>query len=222
MTTEETQDKPSEAEAERRGARHRPFRSGTPWCQAPTVPGEPGSTASANLDEAASSRAVAGPWLGVDLGEVRVGLAKSDPDLILATPLATWRRAGDSLAALAARLAELAQAEGARQVVVGYPLNMDGSAGPKAREAASLAERLRALGVATALQDERRSTVEAAGQLRAAGRSTRAQRDVIDQAAAVLILQAALDAARLPPAGVISGDGDLARQVDRELDGLGR
>jgi putative Holliday junction resolvase len=139
-----------------------------------------------------------GPWLGVDLGQARVGLAKSDPGLVLAMPLATLARAGRSIEALADHLAGLARDENARRVVVGWPLNMDGTAGPKAAEAAGLAAALEARGVETALQDERRTTAQASAQLREAGRNSRTQRAVIDQAAATLILQAALDA-RQPP-----------------------
>ncbi|MDR0593422.1 MAG: Holliday junction resolvase RuvX, partial [Bifidobacteriaceae bacterium] len=90
----------------------------------------------------------AGPWLGVDLGEARVGLALSDPGLILAMPLATLARDGRAVDALADHLAALARERGAGRVIVGWPLNMDGSAGPKAAEAADLAAALRAGGVA--------------------------------------------------------------------------
>jgi putative Holliday junction resolvase len=129
----------------------------------------------------------------VDLGQVRVGLAKSDPGLVLAMPLATLQRAGRSVEALADHLARVAREENARRVVVGWPLNMDGTIGPKAAEAGELAAALKAKGVETALQDERRTTSQASAQLREAGRDAKSQRAVIDQAAATLILQSALD-----------------------------
>ncbi|MDR2372619.1 MAG: Holliday junction resolvase RuvX [Bifidobacteriaceae bacterium] len=132
----------------------------------------------------------------MDLGQARVGLAASDPDLLLANPVATLARAGMSVPALAARLVEVAAERGARRVIVGWPLNMNGTVGPKAAEAAELAAALEAAGMPAALQDERRTTAQAQAQLRAAGRAARAQRPIIDQAAAVLILQAALDAHR--------------------------
>jgi putative Holliday junction resolvase len=138
----------------------------------------------------------------VDLGQVRIGLAVTDPDLILATPLDTMKRGGRDVGALAAEIADLAERHRAKRVVVGYPLNMNGTVGRKAAEAAELAAALAALGVETALQDERRTTVQASAQLRAAGRRAKEQRPVIDQAAAVLILQAALDASQGPRVGV--------------------
>jgi putative Holliday junction resolvase len=102
---------------------------------------------------------------------------------------------------VAQELAGLASAHGARRVVIGYPLNMNGSVGDKAAAAAELAATLGAvldsthqgLGADVVLQDERRTTVQAAAQLRSAGRKAKAQRRVIDQAAAVVILQAAID-----------------------------
>ncbi|MDR2252644.1 MAG: Holliday junction resolvase RuvX [Bifidobacteriaceae bacterium] len=138
----------------------------------------------------------AGPWLGVDLGLVRVGLAVSDPDRLLAMPLATLPRADLSVEALAGALAAVAAERQAVRVVVGVPWNMDGSAGPRALEALAVAEALRAAGTPCAAQDERLTTVEAETLLRAAGRTAKRQRPVVDQAAAVIILQAALDAAR--------------------------
>ncbi|MDR2348831.1 MAG: Holliday junction resolvase RuvX [Bifidobacteriaceae bacterium] len=138
----------------------------------------------------------AGVWLGVDLGQSRVGLAVSDPDRIMATPLGTLRRDGRPVEALARQLADQAASARAGRVVVGWPLNMDGTEGAAAVEARALAAALSALGLEVGLQDERRTTVQAHAQLRAAGRKHRHHRAVVDQAAAVLILQAALDAAR--------------------------
>jgi putative Holliday junction resolvase len=136
------------------------------------------------------------PWLGVDLGAARVGLALSDPDRRLAMPLATLDRAGRGAKALARALAAEARAQGAGRVVVGLPLNMDGTESPGAAEARDVAAALEARGVAASLQDERRSSVEAHASLREAGRKTKAHKAVVDQAAAVVILQAALDRAR--------------------------
>jgi putative Holliday junction resolvase len=123
-------------------------------------------------------------------------LALSDPGLILAMPLATMARADRDLDAVASEIADLAERHGANLAVVGWPLNMDGTPGPKAAEADQLARTLAAKGLQAVLCDERRTTVQASAQLRAAGRKAKAQRPVIDQAAAVLILQAALDADR--------------------------
>jgi putative Holliday junction resolvase len=128
----------------------------------------------------------------VDLGQRRVGLALSDPDRRLAMPLATWQRGGDGPAALARRIAAEAEARGAARVIVGWPINMDGTEGPRAAEARAVAE---ALGEGAGLVDERLTTRQAEAQLRGAGRAAKRQRPVVDQAAAVIILQAALDRA---------------------------
>jgi putative Holliday junction resolvase len=127
---------------------------------------------------------------------VRIGLAMSDPDLILAWPSDTIQRAGRGIGAVAEEIHRLAEESGASRVVIGLALNMNGTEGPNAAEARRLADALEALGSKTLLQDERRSSVQAEAQLRQAGRSARRQRAVVDQAAAVVILQAALDAAR--------------------------
>jgi putative Holliday junction resolvase len=78
-------------------------------------------------------------------------------------------------------------------MVVGLPLNMDGSESPNAAEARKLAEILETNGWMVLLQDERRSSVQAHAQLREAGRRTKRHRPVVDQVAAVIILQTALD-----------------------------
>ncbi|MDR3360603.1 MAG: Holliday junction resolvase RuvX, partial [Bifidobacteriaceae bacterium] len=100
------------------------------------------------------------------------------------------QRAGDSPAALARRIAAEAAERGVTRVIVGWPINMDGSEGPRAAEARAVAE---ALGDQAGLVDERLTTRQAEAQLRGAGRSAKRQRPVVDQAAAVIILQAALD-----------------------------
>jgi putative holliday junction resolvase len=136
-----------------------------------------------------------GVRLGVDVGSVRVGVAHSDPDGLLATPLVTLRRGRTDLADLAALAAE----HGAVEVVVGLPRTLADREGKAAQAARSYARRLaERLGpsVAVRLVDERLSTVSAQRDLRANGIDTRKGRKVIDQAAAVIILQGALDAER--------------------------
>lgn len=120
----------------------------------------------------------------------------SDRSLALAMPLATYPRGGLGELALAEWLAQVMQEHEASRVVIGVPLNMNGSAGPRAAHAQGVADALAARGVAVTLQDERLSTVEAEAHLRRAGRRAKNQRAVVDQAAAVIILQAALDAHR--------------------------
>jgi putative Holliday junction resolvase len=138
----------------------------------------------------------AGVRLGVDVGRVRVGVAASDPDGVLATPVVTLRRDGSDVDALAALVAE----RGVVEVVVGLPVGLSGREGAAATAARAYADELahRITTVAVRLVDERFTTVVAERALRAGARrgGARARRTVVDQQAAVVILQAALDAAR--------------------------
>jgi putative holliday junction resolvase len=135
-----------------------------------------------------------GRVIGVDVGSVRVGVALSDPTGTLASPLETLRRAKDGadLDALAALVVEHEVAE----VVVGEPRHLSGASGASAEDAAAYAQALadRIADVPVHMIDERLSTVTAASALRASGVDSRRQRPVIDQAAAVVILQSYLDA----------------------------
>ena len=143
-----------------------------------------------------------GRRLGVDVGKVRVGVALSDPDGILASPLVTVPRdmgaAADSVPADIAELARLVREHEAVQVVVGLPVRLDGSEGTAAIDIRAYAERLaRAVGhVPVILADERMSTVVASRRLAERGVRGKRQRAVVDQAAAVEILQSWLDAQR--------------------------
>jgi len=131
----------------------------------------------------------AGVRLGVDVGTVRVGVAISDPAGVLATPLMTLPRAG-SIAALAALVAEHHAAE----LVVGLPRSLSGREGRAAELARDYAGQLQdAVGVPVRLADERLTTVIASRTLAERGVRGRRRRAVVDQAAAVLILQAWLD-----------------------------
>ncbi|MGQ0574560.1 MAG: Holliday junction resolvase RuvX [Pseudonocardia sp.] len=137
-----------------------------------------------------------GRRLGVDVGSVRVGVAVCDPDGVLATPLVTVARdvgGGADLRAIAALVAEHDVVE----VVVGLPRTLAGHEGLAAVLAREFAAALQAvLDVPVVLTDERLTTVVATRQLRASGRRGRRQRAVVDQAAAVAILQGWLDARR--------------------------
>ena len=132
-----------------------------------------------------------GRRVGFDVGQVRIGVAQCDPDGILATPVETlWRGKSDIDDA-----AQIVRECEAMEVIVGLPLNMDGSEGASARDARAWATEL-AESVAPApvrLVDERLSTVTAHGQLIAAGRDSRKRRSIVDQAAAVVILNTALE-----------------------------
>ena len=137
-----------------------------------------------------------GRRLGVDVGSVRIGVAVSDPDGILATPVETVRR--DRSGKHLRRLAQLAADLEAVEVIVGLPRTLADRTGPSARDAIELAEELarRIAPTPVRLADERLTTVSAQRSLRAAGVSSREQRAVIDQAAAVAILQGWLDERR--------------------------
>jgi putative Holliday junction resolvase len=140
-----------------------------------------------------------GRWLGVDVGSVRIGLALSDPSGVLATPLETVPR--DPSGADLRRIAELVGVHQAVGVVVGLPRTLAGTEGPAAAAARAFADGLvEVLLVPVELSDERLTTVLAIRQLRQRGVSGRRQRTVVDQAAAVAILQGWLDAGR-PPTG---------------------
>ncbi len=140
-----------------------------------------------------------GRILGLDLGEVRIGVAISDPDRRLAVPLGTVHTGAPAdLKAIAALVSE----NDVTAVVVGYPLQLSGEAGTRAHLAEGFAEALRAvLDIPVVLHDERLSTVEADRALAAAGADGRERRRVIDRSAATVILQSFLDATRDAPQG---------------------
>jgi putative holliday junction resolvase len=137
-----------------------------------------------------------GRRLGIDVGAVRVGVALSDPDGLLATPLATVPRdavRGTDLTAIAGLVAE----HDVVGVVVGLPRTLAGREGQAAEAARAFAEALAAvIPVPVTFADERLTTVVATRQLRESGRRGRRQRAVVDQVAAVAILQGWLDAHR--------------------------
>lgn len=138
-----------------------------------------------------------GRRLGVDVGSVRVGVAVCDPDGLLATPLETVARDAGGGTDIG-RLAELAAEHEVVEIVVGLPRTLAGREGPAAEAAHAFAEALRqAVPVPVVLHDERLTTVLAGRQLQGRVRGRR-QRAVIDQAAAVAILQGYLDARRRP------------------------
>jgi putative holliday junction resolvase len=139
-----------------------------------------------------------GARLGIDVGSVRVGVAVSDPAGLLATPVETVRRRAGQGRADLERIAVLVREVAAVEVVVGLPLSMSGARGVAAETALAYARDLAALVAPVPVRavDERLSTVSAHGQLHGAGVGSRARRDLVDQAAAVIILQSALDAER--------------------------
>ncbi|MGL4239352.1 Holliday junction resolvase RuvX [Tabrizicola sp.] len=134
------------------------------------------------------NRAVA----GLDLGDKTIGVALSDLRRSVATPVEVIRREKFTLDA--ARLLELLTARGACGIVLGLPLNMDGSVGPRVQATQAFARNLEKLtALPIAYWDERLSTVAAERALLEADASRKKRREVIDQVAAGYILQGALD-----------------------------
>jgi putative Holliday junction resolvase len=154
-----------------------------------------------------------GVRLAVDLGSVRIGVARSDPGGVLATPLTVLAAGPDARAALAA-LARLVAGVGAVEVIVGLPTSLSGREGAAAAKARAFAAELagRLAPVPVRLVDERFTTTEAHGALRRGGKDSRARRQVVDAAAAAVLLQAALDAERATgrPPGQLVGAGNGA------------
>jgi putative Holliday junction resolvase len=136
-----------------------------------------------------------GRHLGLDVGDRRIGVALSDETATLASALTTVVRTGGRRDAAA--VAALAVEHEVVAVVVGLPLNMDGSRGPQAAKVVAFVEDLRRrVRVPVVMRDERLTTVEAEERLREAGLGWKERKRVVDQAAAVVILQEYLDQAR--------------------------
>lgn len=141
----------------------------------------------------------AGVRLGVDVGDARIGVAACDPSGLIAVPVETVRTGEGDLARLAALAAEHAAVE----IVVGLPRSLSGREGPaavKTREVAARVARLVAP-LPVRLVDERLTTVTAEQVLRDRGKKGAKRRAVVDQAAAVVILQHALDSERATGSG---------------------
>lgn len=131
----------------------------------------------------------AGVRLGVDVGTVRIGVARSDLHGMLATPVETVPRGGGDIERVLLIAAELEAIE----IVVGLPLALSGRETASTDDARAFAVRLAAGGPAVRLVDERLTTVSANAAIRSSGKSQKQSRPVIDQVAAVIILQHALD-----------------------------
>ncbi len=135
-----------------------------------------------------------GVRIGVDVGSVRIGVARTDPEGVLGVPVETVPRGEGDVARIVALVAQYEAIE----VVVGLPLAMSGRPGPAAAGARAFATQLAvALGsLPVRLVDERLSTVAATRGMRESGRNARNARAVVDQAAAVIIVQYAVDSER--------------------------
>jgi len=148
-----------------------------------------------------------GVRLGVDVGTVRIGVARCDPRGLLASPLDTVRRGAGDLAELARLTAE----NDAIEVIVGLPVGLRGAEGKAAADGRSFAVRLadRLAPVPVRLVDERFTTVLAHAALQRSGQDSKARRQAVDRAAAAVLLQGALDAERSTgePAGQLVAAG---------------
>jgi putative Holliday junction resolvase len=136
-----------------------------------------------------------GARLGIDVGRARIGVARCDAGGLLAVPVETVARDADGDADIR-RILELAEEFAAIELVVGNPLSLSGAPTASTDDAVAFAGRLAASGANVRLIDERLSTVSAQQALRASGKSSRSQRPIVDQVAAVIILQHAIDTER--------------------------
>jgi len=130
--------------------------------------------------------------LGIDYGRKRVGVAVSDPFGIMATPLPTIAYTDE--AGTIAAIRALCEEKGIARIVMGLPVNMDGSRGPMAREVEEFGRKLeRATGIQVELFDERLTSFDAESRLAQAGMHWRERKKRVDQVAAALILQSWLE-----------------------------
>ncbi len=130
--------------------------------------------------------------LAIDLGDTRTGIAISDNSEFLASPVCIITERNKDV--LLEKIADQVDQLGASALVMGYPRNMDGSAGPRAQLCAQFAERLEErTGLPVTLWDERCTTVVAAGYLNTTNVRGKKRKAVIDAAAASIILQDYLD-----------------------------
>jgi putative holliday junction resolvase len=144
------------------------------------------------IEEFAAALPASGALIGLDLGDKTVGLAVSDLRRVVATPLHTLRRVKFTVDAAA--ILELIRSRSAAGLILGLPLNMDGSEGPRAQSTRAFARNLLTLmPMPLCYWDERLSTVAAERALLEADTSRKRRREVIDAVAAGYILQGALD-----------------------------
>jgi putative Holliday junction resolvase len=137
------------------------------------------------------------PWLGLDLGEKTIGVAICDPSRLVASPLELIRR--EKFTQDADRLLALMQARNASALVVGLPMNLDGTEGPRVQSVRAFVRNLFRLkaDLPTAFWDERMSTMAVNRMLIGEADLSRAKRaEVVDRAAAAYILQGALERLR--------------------------
>ncbi|MBW5420596.1 Holliday junction resolvase RuvX [Streptomyces sp. BG9H] len=146
-----------------------------------------------------------GRRLAIDVGDARIGVASCDPDGILATPVETVP--GRDVPAAQRRLKQLVEEYEPIEIVVGLPRSLNGREGPAAAKIRVFTQDLARMvaPISVRLVDERMTTVTASQGLRASGVKSKKGRSVIDQAAAVIILQQALESERA--SGKAPGEG---------------
>jgi len=147
-----------------------------------------------DISELPSATPARTPWLGLDLGEKTIGVAVSDRDRMIASPLELIRKT--RFTADADRVLELMRGREASALVIGLPVNMDGTEGARCQSSRAFARNLLRLkaDVPIAFWDERLSTAAVQRMLTAEADLTRARRaELVDKAAAAYILQGALD-----------------------------
>lgn len=150
---------------------------------------------SEGFEQQAAAFGASGALFGLDLGEKTIGVAVCDPARMVATPVETIRR--KKFTADAERLAALAAERQIAGVIIGLPLNMDGTEGPRAQSTRAFARNLpRILDLPVALWDERLSTVAMERDLIALDTSRAKRAEKIDEMAATFILQGAIDRIR--------------------------
>ena len=153
-------------------------------------------------------------WMGIDLGDARVGIALSDPELILAHPRGNIKVPGDSFYALE-DVIDAIEEENVERVFVGYPLLLNGEEGKSKKKAKRWVKALlrkleenKLSSVKAELCDERLTTVSAHSMLLEAGMSMRSHRSAVDQQSAVILLQEILDRNKCAET-----DGSVAMEV---------
>jgi len=147
-----------------------------------------------------------GTLLGLDLGDKTIGVASCDPDRMVATPVTTIRRT--KFTPDAERLAALAAERKAVGLILGLPLNMDGTEGPRVQSTRAFARNLaRILPLPVAFWDERLSTAAMERELIALDASRAKRAEKIDESAAAFILQGAIDRLRNAGQGGNAADG---------------
>ena len=135
-----------------------------------------------------------GVRVGIDVGTVRIGIARSDRDGLMATPLETVYRTSENAVE---QIVQIVHELEAMEIVVGLPLSLSGNSTASTEDALFVAREITgAVDVPVRLVDERLTTVSAHSALRASGKKQKQTRSVIDQVAAVMILQHALDSER--------------------------